>query len=293
MDEKWVSIPGYENLYRISSIGRIRSLPRNTIAKNGKQMSFPARILKQSLDDDGYLNISLTDEHGQSKQYRVSRLVAMTFIPNPNNLPIVNHLDGNKQNNNVDNLEWCTVKQNNYHAYETGLNKTHVPVPVTCLDNMMKFESYSEAARYVGCDIGNIIQSINMQSCCKNRLCFCKTSEIPEDIEKYLFVARTKYDNNKCAYRSEIKCLDSGQVYKSIAECARQIEGKAGYIQECISNRRLYKGKCYVRTKDVIKYQWDETEYCRWVHERKLANSRRDYRYLERLDEYGKQRKFM
>ena len=293
MHEKWVRIPGYENFYLISSIGRIRSLPRNIIAKNGRSMSFPERIMKQSLDEDGYLNITLTDEYSRTKQYRVSRLVAMTFIPNPDNLPIVNHLDGNKQNNGVDNLEWCTVRRNTYHAYETCLNKTNVPVPVTCLDNMMTFESYSEAARYVGCDTTNIIESIKMQSCCKNRLCFCKTSEIPEDIEKYLFFARTKYDNNKGAYRSEIKCLDSGEVYKSIADCARQIDGKAGYLLECISKRRLYKGKCYVRTEDVIEYQWDETEYCRWVHERKLANSRRDYHYLERLDEYGKQRKFM
>ena len=152
---------------------------------------------------------------------------------------------------------------------------------------------FEAAGIVIGCDIGNIIESIEMKSCCKNRLCFCKTSEIPEDIEKYLFLARRKYDNNKVAYRSEIKCLDSGEVYKSIAACARQIEGKAGYIQECIAKKRLYKGKCYVRTEDVRKYQWNETEYCRWVHERKLANSRRDYRYLERLDEYGKQKKFM
>lgn len=100
--EIWKDIKDFNN-YEINNYGVIR------IKKNKK-------ILKYYEDKDKYYTINLWG-HGKSKHFRVSRLVAQTFIPNPNNLPVVNHKDENKQNNCVENLEWCTVAYNN--AYGT------------------------------------------------------------------------------------------------------------------------------------------------------------------------------
>lgn len=100
MIEIWKDIPGYEGKYQVSNTGEIRSL------KFGK-----IKILKQYTDKCGY-NVLTLSENGKRKNHFVHRLVAMTFIPNPNNLPQVNHKDENKANNCVDNLEWCSRKYN-------------------------------------------------------------------------------------------------------------------------------------------------------------------------------------
>lgn len=108
--EIWQDIKGYEKLYQISNLGRVRSL----IKKHPK-------IIKQH-NIGVYKRIGLS-KNKQKKNYLVHKLVAETFIPNPENLPCVNHKDGNKENNNVNNLEWCTYQYNNRHARKTGLNK--------------------------------------------------------------------------------------------------------------------------------------------------------------------------
>ena len=95
MIEEWRDVPGYEGLYEVSNFGRVR--------RNGK-------ILKPSKDKDGYLQVSLS-KNG-IKTTTIHRLVARAFIPNPQNLPQVNHKDEDKTNNTVDNLEWCTREYN-------------------------------------------------------------------------------------------------------------------------------------------------------------------------------------
>lgn len=94
-----------------------------TIDINGNVYSKKTkRYLKPQIDKNGYFRLGLSKNNKQ-KFFFLHRLVAQTFISNPNNYPIVNHMDGNKKNNNINNLEWCTYQQNINHAYRIGLSK--------------------------------------------------------------------------------------------------------------------------------------------------------------------------
>lgn len=113
MEEIWKEIPGFEGLYEVSNIGRVRSLDRFVIdAYYSKGHIQKGRIHKNTLSKAGYYTTSLTDKNKIKKHYYIHRLVASAFIPNPNNYPVINHIDENPRNNSVDNLEWCTQKHN-------------------------------------------------------------------------------------------------------------------------------------------------------------------------------------
>ena len=117
MQEIWKDIKNYEGLYQVSNFGKVKSLPRKGTQTNTE------KILKVSYTYNGYERVSL-HKNNKDKRYLVHRLVAETFIPNPNNYPQVNHKDENKINNNVSNLEWCTPSYNiNYGKRNNNLNK--------------------------------------------------------------------------------------------------------------------------------------------------------------------------
>ena len=105
--EIWKDIEGYEGLYQVSNKGRIKSL--NRIDSRGRKVN--EKILSSKPNNKGYLRVHLY-KNGKRKPFSVHRLVAIAFIPNPNNLLEVNHKDENKENNTVDNLEWCDRKYN-------------------------------------------------------------------------------------------------------------------------------------------------------------------------------------
>ena len=114
MSEVWKDIDGYEGLYEVSNLGRVKSL------KFGKE-----RILKTDMSPKGYLRVQLW-KNNKGIRYLVHRLVAQAFLDNPDNLPCINHRDENPSNNNVDNIEWCTHKYNiNYGTcIQRRVNKT-------------------------------------------------------------------------------------------------------------------------------------------------------------------------
>lgn len=120
MLEVWKEIKDFEGYYKASSKGNVKSILRKIIRIDGKSKIFKGKILSASHNKRGYYNIKLYKENKCTTK-NLHRIIAETFILNPEKLPEVNHKDGNKANCCVDNLEWCTSKENREHAYNTGL----------------------------------------------------------------------------------------------------------------------------------------------------------------------------
>lgn len=120
--EIWMEVPGYEEYFEVSTFGGIRSKKRIvTFKDNRPSREMGGVILKTQLDRCGYPKLR-TSIDNTKVNFRVHRVIALTFIPNPENKPQINHLDGNKTNNHVSNLEWCTNSENQIHAIKNGLN---------------------------------------------------------------------------------------------------------------------------------------------------------------------------
>lgn len=116
--EIWLPITGYEGYYEISNIGNVRSINRWVKDRRGRKM-VRGKDKLAIIGNNGYYSVSLY-KFGEGKTYLVHRLIAIHFIPNPNNKPFINHKDSNKLNNSIDNLEWCTNQENIIHASQNG-----------------------------------------------------------------------------------------------------------------------------------------------------------------------------
>ncbi len=117
--EIFKEIIGFEN-YLISNLGRVKSISRKIPCKKNSFRICKEKILKNKINKNGYLSIQMGKN---GKQKLIHRLVALSFIPNPENKYSVNHINGIKNDNRVENLEWCTQSENQLHAYKIGLQK--------------------------------------------------------------------------------------------------------------------------------------------------------------------------
>lgn len=168
--ERWKEIKGYEGLYEISDLGRIKNIIKNKFKAPNK-------------NKNGYLYVDLW-KNNKSKKYTIHRLVATTFIENINNFCDVNHKDGNKSNNNVDNLEWCDRSYNLKEAYRLKLrtpSKAMLGRKGKLCPNSKKINQYDKQGNlirlwYSSMDIERELKipHTNISACCLNKTKTCK-----------------------------------------------------------------------------------------------------------------------
>ena len=158
--ETWKDIKGFEGHYQVSSIGNVKNIRTNS-------------PLKKCKENSGYYVVYLS-KVGKSKRFFIHRLIAESFVENKENKPFVNHIDGNKENNDISNLEWVTTAENNSHSVRTGLNDCRCGIAL--LENgeeKIRFNSITEAAKYFGVGKTTIFSQLRY---CKHK--YKKTKDI-------------------------------------------------------------------------------------------------------------------
>lgn len=146
--EVWRPVKGFEGRYEVSNLGRVKTIPHYVNHTNGKRL-VKERLRPLQKHNQGYLSVGLS-----SLSRLVHRLVAQAFIANPKKLKFVNHKDGNKHNNCVENLEWCTRQENENHAFSTGLkNSTGSNNAMSKLDEKkvyeIKYKSHGKSTKFL------------------------------------------------------------------------------------------------------------------------------------------------
>ena len=164
--EEWRDIKGYEGLYKVSNYGRVKSVERTI-----KGRHFQGKILKGGKFSNGYLFVCLR-KNGENKNHLTHRLVASAFLENHMSFTDVNHKDGNKTNNHVDNLEWCSRSYNLEHAVKIGLMpsqcKIRRSVTVKCGEKIVTFETMKDCAEFFGFKKGWLHNRIRKHGCTFN-----------------------------------------------------------------------------------------------------------------------------
>ena len=139
--EVWKDIEDYKGLYQVSSWGRVKNSRTDMVLKFGKSL--------------GYLQVGLY-KNGNCRKYLIHRLVAQAFIPNPHNKPQVNHIDEDKENNRVDNLEWVTSKENINHGTRNLRVSKIKSIPIICIETGIEYYGVRECAKQMGLNPSNI-----------------------------------------------------------------------------------------------------------------------------------------
>lgn len=240
---KWkkIIISGLETDYSVSSDGEVRNDIRNT-------------LLKQRFDNE-YKVVSISLGNGVMKNKRVHRLVAEAFLPNPENKQYVNHIDGVRYNNNIDNLEWVTPSENAIHARKNGLIGVQKCRPVRQYNLngewMMSFESASEAARQCGCD-----QSKITEVCRGNRRVAGNYQWRYEDLqlEKLDPVPLPSCTKKKVAQYTKNGKLVA--IHESYSAAAKAVNGTSSAISRICSNTpglHTHKGFIWKIVDDIVQ----------------------------------------
>lgn len=161
--EYWKPVVGYEGLYEVSNWGRVKGLDRWVKSRWGSIRICKGRIMKSYTNKSGYLYVVLC-KNNKHKTYKIHRLVAEAFLPNPDNLPQVNHRDENKLNNNAENLEWCSAKYNT--NFGTAIKRRSLKKKKSVLQYTLDGEFVREWESVAECS-RNGFSSGNICMCCR------------------------------------------------------------------------------------------------------------------------------
>ncbi len=205
-NEIWKSIKDYEGLYEVSNYGRIKSLEKSFIIYRGGIQKRKQKIKNLQSDKYGYNTVALS-KNSLKKTYKVHRLVAISFLEKPDDLDIINHKNGIKNDNRVENLEWCNNSLNQLHAIENNLRKPPSENQKKIVSNKLKNRKFSE--------------------------------------EHKLKIGISKIGKKRTNYKpkNSVKVIDNstGIIYESIFEASKQSKYSATYLQQMLSGK--YKNK--------------------------------------------------
>lgn len=260
--EEWRPVVGFEEDYEVSSEGKVRSIDRVRIHKHWKtgkdtEYHIKGQVKKPLNSWDGYLETHLQYTHnGNSKNYyaRIHRLVAEAFIPNPENKPQVNHKNGNKKDNRVENLEWVTEAENTVHAMkklhpEGWIHKNGccTNIKVKCLNTGEWFSTLSDASRSVGGDPASFHISYSQGKPYKG--CVFATQDLLDSLEvsetEYLESMLSNYRGPGWSFRYQIECSD-GNVFPSLTKFCKF------YNLSDFTVRELFKNSDTIKINDMI-----------------------------------------
>lgn len=230
--EIWKDVVGYEGLYKVSNFGNVVKMPtlQHRISKYGKKFTQLApkapSLMRPALDFDGYPTLSLS-KNGTSHTYRVHRLVAIAFIDNPDNKPQVNHKNGVKNDNCVDNLEWCTQSENIRHSVDVLGNSIGSPKGSHKSEEQKKKQSEAMSGRV-----------------------------LPEWHREILKKAQNDPENRRKSYRNDprrfpVKCLEDGKIYASALYASKFYGVSDTAIKAAIKEGRKVKKKWTFVKSDI------------------------------------------
>ncbi|MEN2009878.1 NUMOD4 domain-containing protein [Staphylococcus hominis] len=161
MSETWKDVVGYEGIYEVSSLGKVRThKDKTTYTKRHGVRRWKQRFLKNRTPNGRDVRVTLW-KNGKPKDFLVHRLVGFAFIPTIKGKECINHIDGNPKNNCVENLEWCNHSENNNHAFETGLMSTNMNVKlINEIGIEYEFISMNRASEFLGRSNGYISRNL-------------------------------------------------------------------------------------------------------------------------------------
>lgn len=259
LEEIWKDIPGFEGIYQVSTLGYVKVLSRPQRTKSGSICYRAPKILKLQEDDDGYYKVGLHKD-GKQFDYRVNRLVAITFIPNPKSLPIVHHKDNNKKNNSVDNLEWVSVSENTQHAINTGRLKFDFDrlakisrigaekrrKPVKCITTNQEYSSMKECALAIGISNDVLVRHIVTKHPIHDKLFVFSN---PKDIEWAESVKHKYMCYKSNPHAKPVICISTGQRFESRKDAGKALNISPDSITYSIKLGKPVKGYYFTEEK--------------------------------------------
>ena len=234
----WLAVKGYEGLYEVSDTGQVRSVTRECLHKNGNVIPKVGKVLAQCPNKNTrYMMCSLW-RNNKAKYYYVHRLVAGAFIPNPDSLPEVNHMDGDRQNNHLSNLEWVTRKGNIRHAIDTGLlkfqNRYTEDTFVSMLQEVIQGTSYQSLTQKYDYKVPFLSTKLRKVA---------KKYGLEQELNQALLAQKVRRNKQAAPKQKRLRVaqytLDGEHIatYDSLSEASRAIDIGSGAISNAVSGR--------------------------------------------------------